>query len=147
MLMQFFAQKVCRTLYKGQGMNIYQERLMDHYHNPRNYGQLENPDFATQEYNPSCGDLIAMQGLIQENNLTSICFTGKGCIISQATASLLCQEYTGKNIQNILTLTALDVQTLLGISLGPLRLKCALLPLLALQEGIASSLKKSHNKE
>lgn len=122
-------------------MNIYEKKLIDHYHNPRNNGHLDNPSFSTQEYNPSCGDLVAIQGSINNNKLSKIRFTGKGCIISQACASLLAQECTEKTIDAILTLSDESVQLLLGIPLGPLRLKCALLPLQALQEGIKDYLK------
>lgn len=125
-------------------MNFYHEKLIHHYHNPCNYGHLENPDFITQEYNPSCGDLIVMEGKIHTTILTHVQFTGKGCIISQAAASLLTQECMQKNIYDICTLTDTDVQLLLNITLGPLRLKCALLPLVALQEGIAEYIKKHH---
>jgi nitrogen fixation NifU-like protein len=117
-------------------MNLYQKRLMDHYHHPHNRGQLPNPDFSIEEYNPSCGDLISMQGRIENNRVSNIHFDGKGCIISQASASLLTQECNGKNLTDILALTTHDVETWIGTSLGPLRLKCALMPLQALQAGI-----------
>ena len=117
-------------------MNLYQKTLMDHYHHPQNYGQLDNAHFTTQLHNPSCGDLLSMQGIIEASILVHVRFIGKGCIISQATASLLTQEYSGKNITDILALTATNIQTLIGIPLGPLRLKCALLPLDVLQDGI-----------
>jgi nitrogen fixation protein NifU and related proteins len=117
-------------------MNLYQKKLMDHYHHPYHRGQLQNPDFSSEEYNPSCGDLISIQGRIENDIINQIHFDGKGCIISQACASLLTQECEGKNISNILALTAQDIEALVGVSLGILRLKCALLPLQALQEGI-----------
>lgn len=122
-------------------MNIYQKKLIDHYHHPCNNGHLENPDFSTQEYNPSCGDLVTMQGKVKNNKVTDLRFMGKGCIISQACASLLTQECNGKTVQQILELNNDAIQQLLGISLGLLRLKCALLPLHALQEGIKEYLK------
>lgn len=115
---------------------LYKDVLNDHYRNPRNKGTLENPDFASGDSNPSCGDAVAMQGFITDGKVTAVVFEGVGCVISQATASLLTQNVVGKTIEEILALSAEDIQTMIGISLGPLRLKCALLPLYALQQGL-----------
>lgn len=115
---------------------MYQEELMDHYQRPRHRGRLEHPDFDTGQYNPSCGDAISMQGIIKDNRLERIAFEGKGCVISQASASLLCEYMLNKPIDDILALTTADMIKLVKIPLGPIRLKCALLALHALQEGI-----------
>lgn len=120
-------------------MKLYHNLLMEHYHNPRNYGKLDSslpPTFATQEYNPSCGDLIAMEGIVEQGVLKKLYFTGKGCIISQATASILTQECCDKKLIDLSVITPEALQKMIGVSLGPLRLGCALLPLKALQEGI-----------
>lgn len=117
-------------------MNLYQELLMDHYKQPRNYGQLAQYDFSTGDYIPSCGDAISMQGRFANGVLQEIAFMGKGCVISQATASLLTQYAKGKTIEQLQAMNADDVQTLIGVTLGPLRIKCALLPLFVLQQGI-----------
>lgn len=117
-------------------MQLYKELLMDHYKHPRNYGTLDNPDFSLQEYNPSCGDSVSFQGNIKNNTLLEVRFSGKGCVISQATASLLSEYSKGKPIDEILALTKDNVLHLIHMELGPTRLKCALLPLQALQEGI-----------
>lgn len=117
-------------------MNIYQAVLMEHYQHPRNYGNLENPDFSSGEHNPSCGDLIAIQGLFDHNELKTVRFTAQGCVMSIATASLLSEYVQHKSIENILAIDAQTIQKIIGINLGPLRLKCALLPLFALQAGI-----------
>lgn len=125
-------------------MNLYQEILMDHYKHPRNYGSLDLYDFSSGQMNPSCGDSIIMQGIVENNFIKELRFTGKGCVISQATASLLTQACKGKSIDEILQLDAEYITQLIGIQLGLLRLKCAMLPLHALQKGIRSYLGASH---
>lgn len=117
-------------------MKLYQEELMDHYRNPRNRGRLEAPDFSSDEHNPSCGDSIFMQGTIAQDSVIAIAFEGKGCVISQATASMLSASVKNKNLQDILAIDAAYIISLLGIELGPMRIKCALLSLIALQQGI-----------
>lgn len=117
-------------------MKLYQQLLMDHYQHPRNKGHLKNPDFTTEDYNPSCGDSCAFEGIIKNNCLVDVAFTGKGCVISQATASLLTEWALGKTVTEIMTLDAEGVQQMIGMPLGPMRLRCALLPLQVLQAGI-----------
>ncbi len=116
--------------------DMYQEKLMDHYRSSRNRGKLENPSFTSGSYNPSCGDAIAMQGHIQDGLVTAVRFEGKGCIISQATASMLADHVRDMLLDDVIALNEKDIRALIGIDLGPTRLKCALLPLQALQEGI-----------
>lgn len=123
-------------------MNLYQALLMDHYQHPRNYGTLNNPHFTSDEHNPSCGDTITVEGALHNNVLVAIKFVGKGCVISQSTASLLTERLQGTSVQDILHFDTQQLQTLIGLSLGPLRLKCALLPLHALKQGIRSYLTK-----
>ncbi len=122
--------------YYGFNMNLYQEIVMDHYRHPRNYGSLEYYDFSSDQINPSCGDSILMQGIIENNVIKELKFTGKGCVISQATASMLTQACREKSIDEVRSLDSTFIKKLIGIELGLLRIKCALLPLQALQEGI-----------
>jgi nitrogen fixation NifU-like protein len=117
-------------------MNLYKEQLLEHYRAPRNRGVLKNPDFSTGQYNPSCGDSIALQGVINNGIISNLMFTGKGCVISQAASSLLTQACIGKTITYATQLNTEFICELVGIDLGPTRLKCALLPLHALQNGI-----------
>ncbi len=117
-------------------MNIYQELLMDHYRHPRNCGKLENPDFSSGDYSPSCGDSVTLQGTIADQIIKKVVFTGKGCVISQATASLLTEWCIEKSIGQIVDLTKEDIQKIVGMPLGIMRIKCALLPLIALQKGL-----------
>lgn len=120
-------------------MNLYQQQLMDHYRNPRNTHALTNPTFKTAQHNPSCGDSVAMEGVVKNGVLTEISFSGTGCVISQATASMLTQMCLGKSVNDIMALTKDDIQKLIGVELGPMRLRCALLPLEVLQKGISQS--------
>ena len=117
-------------------MSLYKEILLDHYQNPRCHGQLEHPSFVAQEYNPLCGDLVKVSGIVQDGFLQTVRFTGHGCVISQAAASLLCERYHGSPIADILVLDSQAVLDLLQITLGPNRLKCAILVLIALQKGL-----------
>lgn len=117
-------------------MDTYHTILLDHYHHPRNTTPLEQASFISKEYNPSCGDAITIEGLINGTILERLSFQARGCIINQAFASLLTETCTGKSLAYALSLTVDDVRTIIGIPLGPIRLKCALLCLQALQEGI-----------
>ena len=121
---------------------LYQEELMDHFKNPRNHGSLKNPDFISSDDNPSCGDSVIIEGIISNGVLEQISFSGKGCVLSQATASMLTEKCKGKKIEEILALSTQDVLNIIDMTLGPNRLKCALLPLQVLKQGI-SSYKKS----
>lgn len=117
-------------------MNLYQDVLTDHYRNPRNRGVLEHPDFTSGEDNPSCGDSVSMYGRVKDGRLIEVSFQGTGCVISQAAASLLTQAVLGKSLDDIMKLDAAFMRTLVGIELGPTRVRCALLALEALQKGI-----------
>lgn len=117
-------------------MDLYQAELMDHYRHPRNQGVLEAPDFSSGSCNPSCGDSVQLMGQIKNGVVLAIRFQGKGCVISQAAASMLTQSVLNKTIQEIMALNADFMLNLVGIPLGPMRIKCALLPLEALQKGI-----------
>lgn len=119
-------------------MNIYQQRLLDHYRYPRNAGTLDSPDFTSGEHNPSCGDSIGWQGSVRGETVQVLKFTGKGCVLSQATASLLSEHCTGKSVQDIAILDSDFVQSMVGMHLGLMRIKCVLLPLHALQKGLVS---------
>ena len=116
----------------------YQEHLRDHYYNPRNKGTLENPTIRTGLCNPSCGDSVFFDILIQNDTVQTCMFEGKGCVISMATASLLTEYVGNKTLSAVQEMTSQEVLLLLGIELGPTRLKCALLSLEALQKGICS---------
>ncbi len=126
-------------------MNIYQQELMDHYQHPRNRGAMEHADFSSSVLNPSCGDSVCYEGTVDQGRVTDVVFSGKGCVISQATASMLSEKVKGQALQDLMLLDKQSVLSLIGIELGPTRLRCALLPLEALHKGLssyASSLQK-----
>lgn len=117
-------------------MNLYQEELLDHYRFPRNLGIIENPDFSHNVNNFSCGDSISISGKINNNILEEVKFQGSGCVISQATASMLSEKVINKDIFFINNLDKNYILNLINIPVGPTRLRCALLALEALHEGI-----------
>ncbi|MFA6526921.1 MAG: iron-sulfur cluster assembly scaffold protein [Candidatus Babeliales bacterium] len=115
---------------------MYKEELMDHYRYPRNKQSLDHPDFSYDDNNPSCGDSIRIEGTIDHKKVTALGFSGSGCVISQATASMLTQACVGKTIDEIMALTKDDILAMIELQLGPTRLKCALISLHALQQGL-----------
>lgn len=122
-------------------IDVYQEKLMDHYKNPQNKKKIINPDFSSGQQNPSCGDIILIEGKLESNIIQELGFDGSGCVVSQAAASMLLQNCLGKTVEEVLKLDKDDILKMVGIPLGPNRLKCALLSLEALQD----SLKKLKN--
>lgn len=123
-------------------LNLYQEILMDHYKNPRNKGVIENPSFAAEQHNSSCGDEVVCTALVDNFTVSNIKFDGKGCVISQATASLLSEKVFHMSIQDIVALDKDFLVAMIGMSLGPVRMQCALLPLEALRKGIHQYISK-----
>ena len=116
-------------------MNIYEEDILDHYENPSNYGTLEQPDISYEEDNPLCGDQIRMDLQVEDGVITDLRFCGHGCTISQAAASMLTEEIKGKSLDEVKQLSKDDILDMLGIPLGPVRLKCGLLALKVLKAG------------
>lgn len=117
-------------------MALYKEILLDHYQNPRCHGELVQPTFVATESNPLCGDLVKMTGLVVGGRLQAIGFIGHGCVISQGVASMVAEKWQNFLVSEILDLSATDILQLIQMELGPNRLKCAILPLLALQKGL-----------
>jgi nitrogen fixation NifU-like protein len=109
--------------------DIYRDIILDYYRHPRNFGDLPNPDVRAKDSNPLCGDIIEMQLKIGNGRVEDIRFKGKGCAISQASASMLTEVAKGKTLDEIKALSKSDVLNLLGINPGPTRIKCALLGL------------------
>ena len=117
-------------------LNLYQELLMDHYRAPHNQGALDCYDFCFEQRNSSCGDEVVVMGMIKDDKLVAVGWVGKGCVISQATASILSQAVKNKSLGDILALDKDDLTAMIGMQLGPVRLLCGLLSLMALQYGI-----------
>src|ERR1700733_229652 len=119
-------------------MQLYKEELLDHYRFPRHKGRLIQADFSSRQHNPSCGDQVCFEVKIYNGLIAEIAFEGAGCVISQASASMIAVLVKDKPIAYCINLADADVLHLIGMDLGPTRLKCALLALFALQEGVRS---------
>jgi len=115
--------------------DLYRDNIIDHYQNPRNYGTLEHPDISYEDSNPVCGDEIRMDLKIQDGRVVDARFQGHGCSISQASASMLTEEVIGKTLEEVRQIDKQYLLDMLGIPLGPVRLKCALLSLKVLKAG------------
>ena len=116
--------------------DMYRENILDHYKNPRHQGELDPADVSYEDDNPLCGDRIRIDLRVDENDIiVEAAFSGQGCAISQASASLLMEKIQGESLANIKDYTKDDILDLLGIELGPVRLKCALLSLKVLKVG------------
>lgn len=117
---------------------LYQDILLDHYKHPRNAGFIDHADFSSGHYNPACGDKVNVCGLLNpsKNSIDTVQFQASGCVISVATASLLSEYIKGMPLVEVLALDASTILDLIGMQLGPTRLKCALLPLYALHDGL-----------
>lgn len=116
--------------------DLYREIIIDRYKNPIYYGTLEPHNFAFEDDNPLCGDSIRIEvQLNEEGNVLNAAFSGHGCAISQASADLLLEHIQGKSIEYVKLMTKDDLLDILGIELGPVRLKCALLSLKVLKAG------------
>ncbi len=114
-------------------MDFYHEQIIDHYKNPQNFGLLEKPTYQREELNPTCGDRFIFNITVNEAGVvTAVGFSGEGCAISTAAASMLSEAIKGKTLPSVLELKPEFVLDLLGVDLGPTRLKCALLPLQAI---------------
>src|SRR5947208_9942602 len=107
----------------------YREYILDHYRNPRNYGKLEHPDVHAEDSNPLCGDQVSMDLQIADDHVTEVRFRGRGCAISQASASMLTEMIEGRTVEEIIQLGKDDILETLGIPISPARTKCAFLPL------------------
>jgi len=116
--------------------DLFRENIMDHHRHPRCHGTIENPDLTFEDANPLCGDRIRMDFRVRDGVLETVRFSGHGCSISQAAASMLCEHVEGRTLDEIKNLGREDVLEMLGIDLGPVRLKCALLALKTLKAGI-----------
>ena len=118
--------------------DIYREIILDYYRNPRNFGRLEKYDIDSRDTNPLCGDEIEMQVKVGEGQkIEEIKFVGKGCAISQASASMLTELAKGKQLEWVKGFSKEDVFKMLGNpDLGPSRVKCALLGMKVLKTGV-----------
>ena len=121
----------------GLGSDMYREQILDHYKRPRNYGELPEPTFSHVGENPVCGDEIKIDVVLDEDGerIERVAFTGDGCAISQASASLLTQELPGMTLDELAELDRDDAISLLGVEISPMRVKCAVLAEKVAQDG------------
>ena len=117
--------------------DIYREIILDHYRNPRNKGKIDNPDVVIHDSNPLCGDQIDIYLKVVEGQIKDIKFDGKGCAISQASASMLTEMVMDKPLTTAKDISKDEVLENIGLTnLGPARIKCALLSLKVLKMGM-----------
>jgi len=121
---------------------MYQEIILDYYRNPRNKGILPHPDIISHDVNTSCGDEIAMHVLVKDGKIGNCRFSGKGCAISQAAASMLTEYALGKSLEEVAKFNKEDALKLINIPISCMRLKCALLGLKVLKLGVLQYLGK-----
>ena len=114
---------------------FYREYILDHYKNPRNFGRLEGADVSHEEENPLCGDVVGIDLKVEDGNIADVRFHGRGCAISQASASLLTERLKGMSLEDAKQIGKDDVLEELGIEISPARIKCALLSLKVLKAG------------
>jgi nitrogen fixation NifU-like protein len=117
--------------------NVYRERILDHYRNPRNRGTLEDPDISAQLDNPVCGDVIRLDIRLAEDRVAEARFSGRGCVLSIAAASMLTELIVGKTVDELGELRDEDTFEMLGVRPGPVRAACGLLSQRVLHKALA----------
>ena len=113
--------------------DLYREQILDHYRNPRNHGTLDPHDASFEDTNPLCGDRVRFDLRLQGETISDIAFSGRGCAISQASASMLTEMVKGQPVTEVRELSKDDLLEELGIPISAARIKCALLPLKVLK--------------
>ena len=117
--------------------DLYREVIIEHYKNPGYRGKLDPHDISFEDNNPLCGDHIQIDLRVDSDSVvTDARFDGHGCAISQASADLLVESIIGKPLEEVKQLNKQNILDMLGIDLGPVRLKCALLSLKVLKAGV-----------
>ncbi|WP_435348240.1 Fe-S cluster assembly sulfur transfer protein SufU [Haloarchaeobius sp. HRN-SO-5] len=121
----------------GMGSDMYRQQILDHYKNPRNYGEIEDATFSHVGENPMCGDEIRIDVKLEDDDETiaAVAFRGDGCAISQASASMLSQKLRGKTLDELAEMDRDDVVDMLGVDISPMRIKCAVLAEKVAQDG------------
>ncbi len=118
--------------------NLYRDFILEHYKNPHNKGSLDSHDLHFADSNPTCGDEMSMTIQLDDSKevIADVAFDGRGCAISQASASILTDELRGKRLDEIRVMDPKEVLDELGVPIGPARLKCALLSYKVLQGAV-----------
>lgn len=116
--------------------SLYREVILDHYRNPRNKGTLDPADHTYEDTNPLCGDEVRIDVRVADDRIAEVKFSGRGCAVSQASASILTEMVEGLPLAEVKALTKDDLLEEIGIPVSPARLKCALLGLKVLKAGL-----------
>lgn len=117
--------------------NLYMENILDHYKHPHNAGRLEGASRRGRELNPSCGDAIELFLKLDAcDRVAEVKFEGKGCAVSTASASMLTDRIKGRPLAEVLIISERDILEMLGIDVGPMRMKCAMLSLRTLKSAL-----------
>ena len=119
--------------------SLYAEDILDHYKRPRNFGQLDDPDIRVEANNPLCGDRLSMDLRVKDGVVEDVRFSGRGCAISQASASMLTEEMVGQPLEKLAHITRDDILDLLGVEVSYARMKCATLSLGLLRLALAEA--------
>jgi|SRR3989338_7190161 len=120
----------------GLAEGMYREHILELFRHPHNFGKLDGPTHACQEYNPLCGDEVTIELKVRDGKISDVHFVGRGCAISIAAASMLTDNIKGKSVKDVLGMNAQDFLELLQVPLSPVRMKCALLCLEASQKAL-----------
>jgi len=131
----FSAVSAYRQPTMGMGSDMYRQQILDHYKNPRNYGELEDPTYTHVGENPMCGDEITVDVALEDGTIERVAFRGDGCAISQAAASMLSERLQGASVEELQEMDRDDVIEMLGVEISPMRVKCAVLAEKVAQDG------------
>ncbi|MDM8528615.1 SUF system NifU family Fe-S cluster assembly protein [Anaerolineales bacterium HSG24] len=127
---------------------LYRQNILEHYRNPHNMGTLENHTHSHKEHNPLCGDVVQIELLVDDQQrIDQVAFSGKGCAISQASTSMLTDMLIGKTVEEAKQINKEVILDELGIEIGPVRLKCALLSLKAVKMALYNLSEEEWDKE
>ncbi|HWV36613.1 MAG TPA: SUF system NifU family Fe-S cluster assembly protein [Thermomicrobiales bacterium] len=118
------------------GDSIYREIILEHYQHPKNRGTLEPNDFSYEDTNPLCGDEVRIDVRVNGDRISDIKFSGRGCAVSQASASILTEMVEGKTLDEVKAIGKDELLDEIGIPVSPARIKCALLGLKVLKAGV-----------
>ena len=116
--------------------SIYREIILEHYKNPSNRGTLDPCDFTYQDVNPLCGDEIRIDVRVEDNHISEIRFSGRGCAVSQASTSILTEMVDGRSLDEVKAIGRDELLDEIGIPVSPARMKCAMLGLKVLKAGL-----------
>lgn len=117
-------------------MSAYRENIIEHYKNPQNHYEMEDASISAHDLNPVCGDEVTVWLKIEDQVVQQISFQGSGCAISQAATSMLTDDLVGLTLDEVRAIDQDEIREMMGVPLSPVRLKCALLGIKVIQEGV-----------